>query len=141
MIAYDSAAAEDISSSFNLSFLSSYELVAPPADAMGMIELIIDPNVPPTANELIPKKMNTNRRIKIIISIARANARSAGEIPSFSNDMKVFFSLTYLNAFSNSSQFKVSSSDFSYAEIARDFLFLMNAKISFTLCLLSSMPA
>lgn len=77
---------------------------------MGMIELMIDPNVPPTENELIPRKINVKRRSNITISMANATARRAGEIPSFSNDMNVFFSLTYLNAFSNSSQFNESSS-------------------------------
>lgn len=81
----------------------SYEPVAPPAATIGIMELIIDPNVPPTVNDLIPRKMKTNRSIKIIINVPRASARRAGEIPNFSRDIDVFFSLTYLKAFSNSS--------------------------------------
>jgi len=71
--------------------------------------LIIDPNVPPTENELIPRKIKVNKRSKMHISMPNARARRAGEIPSFSKDIDVFFSLTYLNAFSNSSQFNESS--------------------------------
>lgn len=51
------------------------------------------PKVPPNAKAFIPKKMNTNKRMRIVIKVPKVIAINAGEIPNFSSDISVFFSI------------------------------------------------
>ena len=57
-----------------------------------MIELIIDPNVPPTEKALIPRKTKINNIIKIIPKYIIANVSIPLDIPKYSRPKFIFFS-------------------------------------------------